>query len=363
MFGTWRLLLALEVVLAHLLSVWPLGGNAVFSFFVLSGFLMTAIMQKSYGYTPQGRKRFALNRALRLLPNYWFAAALSLILILILGSASVTAYKSNIGIPDTALEWFEAVFMVIPSWKPLTGEPRLVHQVWALTVEIFYYALICFGLSRTKKATRYWFFGSLTCVVLLFALEADRKILYNTILAGSFPFAAGAMAWHYRETILAFLDRLRLGAAGMVGLRWLYLFLFYGLVRDLIPEVGPMRQLIEHGTVLLCMAVVVRLHAVPRSHPAGRIDELLGAYSYPVYLLHWSAGLIAGIWLYGAPPISHSYLTLPAFLIAMPILFVLSSVCVFVIDKWANRLRSDKRPAGPAVESAAEARPGLAVTP
>ena len=78
MFGIWRTLLAIEVVAYHILPLPLIGRYAVFSFFVLSGFLMTEIMQRAYGYTPGGSVRYLANRALRLLPSYWFAAALGM---------------------------------------------------------------------------------------------------------------------------------------------------------------------------------------------------------------------------------------------------------------------------------------------
>lgn len=350
MFGTWRLLLAFEVVFAHLLGMTPLGGNAVFSFFVLSGFLMTAIMQKTYGYTVQGRMRFTANRLLRLLPNYWFAAATALLLLAAVGAESALAYKRILYRPETPLEWFENATMLFLSWRPIEVEPRLAPATWALTVEIFYYALICFGISRTEKRARWWFLGSLVWLAAVFAAGGDRTALYGTIASGSFPFAAGALAYHRREAILAFAERLRIGALGAVGLRWLYLLIFYQVLYGLVPSGLAARELAEAGTAALSIVVVVCLFAVRRDHPIGRIDALLGAYSYPVYLLHWSCGLIGAALVYGLP-ITGEYRTLAAFLAALPFLFMLSSVCVFGIDRQANRLRERNKRGKPAAES------------
>ena len=51
MFGTYRTLLALMIVALHLGGVPVIGGYAVFGFYILSGYLMTLIMQTSYGYS------------------------------------------------------------------------------------------------------------------------------------------------------------------------------------------------------------------------------------------------------------------------------------------------------------------------
>ena len=65
MFGAWRLLLALLVVLGHLHRPWWPASWAVFSFYVISGYLMSLILDETYGWTGAGRRRFALNRFLR----------------------------------------------------------------------------------------------------------------------------------------------------------------------------------------------------------------------------------------------------------------------------------------------------------
>ena len=53
MFGTFRYLLAHMVVVSHLwraISIWA-GTYAVFSFFLLSGYLMALVLHSTYGFT------------------------------------------------------------------------------------------------------------------------------------------------------------------------------------------------------------------------------------------------------------------------------------------------------------------------
>jgi peptidoglycan/LPS O-acetylase OafA/YrhL len=361
MFGTWRLLLALEVVLAHLLRVHPLGANAVVSFFVLSGFLMTAIMQESYGYNAAGRLRFATNRALRLLPGYWFAAVMALLLIVLVGSENALTYQNVLAPPATVVEWFENLTILFVDYKPVDVAPRLVPPSWALTVEIVYYALICAGLSRTENRCRAWFLASLVLAVAMLAWGGYANALYGTILSGSLPFAAGSLAYHKRAAITAWLDRLRVGGAGWVVLRWFYLFQFYWVFKHYIPHGIAARELAMLGTIFVSVFVVVRLFSIDRKHRLGRFDEFLGAYSYPVYLLHFNAGLIAAALVYGLP-FTDDYRDWPVFVVAMPILVLLSTVCVFAIDKQADRLRARNKASDRPAE-AEPLQPGLAVAP
>ena len=75
MFGTYRYCLAHLVVLTHLAS-WPgVGSYAVFGFYMLSGFLMSLILNERYGFSLQGLRGYAANRALRIYPPYLFVLA------------------------------------------------------------------------------------------------------------------------------------------------------------------------------------------------------------------------------------------------------------------------------------------------
>ena len=75
--GSWRFFLAFLVVISHL---WKdmIGGPAayaVWGFYVLSGYLMTLVLNEKYGPSINGLKRYAYNRFLRIYPLYWAASA------------------------------------------------------------------------------------------------------------------------------------------------------------------------------------------------------------------------------------------------------------------------------------------------
>jgi peptidoglycan/LPS O-acetylase OafA/YrhL len=54
------------VIFLHPGGILAIGGYAVFGFYILSGYLMTLIMQKNYGYSRGGVARYAVNRFLRI---------------------------------------------------------------------------------------------------------------------------------------------------------------------------------------------------------------------------------------------------------------------------------------------------------
>ena len=155
MFGIFRTILALLVVTGHLFSPSSLGTFAVFGFYILSGYLMTYIMQNTYAYNMLGQKKFLLNRTLRIYPSYWFAALLSLVLLLYCGE-KITEFKRTIYLPENSVEVLQNIFLVFFN----SSRPRLSPATWALTVELFYYVCICFGASKTPTITASWFFLS-----------------------------------------------------------------------------------------------------------------------------------------------------------------------------------------------------------
>lgn len=79
--GTYRLILALLVLVSHMgLTVLGLnpGVVAVISFFMLSGYVMTALIKRYY-LAPRSIPDFYLDRLMRLQPQYLFYLTLSVI--------------------------------------------------------------------------------------------------------------------------------------------------------------------------------------------------------------------------------------------------------------------------------------------
>src|SRR5450759_1833879 len=81
--GIIRVLLALSVVAAHFGGIWNLrfvGGQvAVQSFYIISGFYMSLILNEKYVGKNKSYKLFITNRFLRLYPIYWTVLLLTII--------------------------------------------------------------------------------------------------------------------------------------------------------------------------------------------------------------------------------------------------------------------------------------------
>jgi peptidoglycan/LPS O-acetylase OafA/YrhL len=340
MFGIWRALLSVEVVAHHLLGMPVIGFYAVFSFFVLSGFLMTAIMHGTYGYTGAGFARYASNRALRLFPSYWFAMLVSLALIALFGGEIVARYNPAMTVPHSLRAWAENISMIFWNILPKDELPRLVPLTWALTVEISCYVLIGLGASRTRLTSLLWLIISLAYVVVIRRLHPEGgDWLYAAIPAGFLPFSIGALAWHYRGEARAVLIRLGIDDPRLliVG-RWL----LYGAIMVAQAQTG-WKWLTMFGNWLnICVSalIVCALFAVRPNEKLRGIDKIIGDFSYPIYLLHIQMGLVAGILLFGAPAAPG----LGVFILGLFLTILLSLICARVIDPVVERLRTRIKP-------------------
>lgn len=76
MFGTFRMFLALNVVVGHMggsyFGIIMPGIAAVVCFFMISGYAMSGLIQGSYPRLPEDVGHFYLDRILRLGPQYYF---------------------------------------------------------------------------------------------------------------------------------------------------------------------------------------------------------------------------------------------------------------------------------------------------
>lgn len=346
MFGIWRTLLAIEVVAFHLLFIPFIGAYAVVSFFVLSGFLMTAIVHGTYGYSAEGLCRYLTNRALRLYPSYWLACAVTVALIAILGTDAVARYHPAMTLPVTPGAWVENLTMIFPDIVPRDVLPRLVPLAWALTVEIVFYILIGLGLSRTKKTTLIWLAASLAYVAFATTLnhprDAASEIIpvyqYSAIPAGSLPFAVGALIWHMRGGIHNRLTTIRIGdPRSLIAIRWV----LYMTVASLNAQWGwtPLVMIGNWLNVGLSGLIVCALFHTAPGNWLRTVDKAVGDFSYPIYLLHLQMGLVATIWLFGGPVSGRSMKSLAVFVVGLALTLVASAFIARVVDPAVEHLR------------------------
>lgn len=338
MFGVMRLYLALAVAAYHVLGVPFIGQYAVFAFFVLSGFLMTTIMHDSYGYTLAGRQRFVVNRFLRLYPSYWIAAVVAILVVLYCGEAYVRQYKDVLYLPRSASSILSNLTMVYPNVFPTRIEPRLSPPTWAITIELFFYALICLGISKSRIATTAWLAVSVIYVIVTVVLNTLPGYRYSSIFAGSLPFSMGACLYFFKKDIADVLNAHRAFSIRNLALAHIATYALivvgYKYTRsDFIQESGL------YITTALTALMVVKLYYVKAPGPWVKWDKLMGDYSYPVYLLHWQLSALASFLLKSGAAHARTHATIALFPLTMAMVFAVATAIIFGVDPMVERLR------------------------
>lgn len=345
MFGALRTALALMVMSQHLLNLVPLGKYAVFLFYIISGYLMTLIMHQTYGYSLKGQLQFLLNRILRLYPVYWVVIAATYLFIYYLGEDMTRNYNRSLYLPTSLAEIIGNITMIFWSWSPVHVYPRLSPATWALTIEIFFYIMICLGLSRTLNRIRIWFFFSVLYVFVTWFLQWDIRERYFPILAASLPFSIGSSIYFYAKTPpygIPFLSKVKISAS------WLFLLL---LINALIGfyfytrlKIGFLNELVFYINLILASWLVYKIALGETVFPIRpTLDKFLGDFSYPIYLMHWQVGLLVSYTLFGSPTHRFNMRLVENFFVSLVVVFLFSFLLTELVDKPIQKYRAKIR--------------------
>lgn len=281
MFGTYRYLLAFGVVAHHSTLGGLLGGvghDAVFCFYALSGYLMTAVLQERYGYTPAGLARYGANRALRIYPPYWLALALALGVI-----ASIGSPGGPVRWPVSSDDRARSIGLIgLTAWQPI----RVISPAWSLQVELCFYAAMGLGLSRGPRITAAWWCASAAWVVVLLVRHVEPGVRFASLGGSSIAFASGALVYHYGTARSRAPARPVVMASGVALAGW-----FVASRHWMDPSLGLY--------VALALGVVLQwgLASAALPAPVRRLDDWLGAVSYSVFLLHTPILVVIDAWI------------------------------------------------------------------
>ncbi len=296
--GIIRTLLALSVVLYH---SWPgelfVGGaNAVRLFYTISGFLISFILMESKRYNRV--RDFYLSRYLRLFPVYFVVALTTLILYQTIGNDAFFATFANAPFGATVLLSLSNLAILGQDWVLFLGANSdgyflarnftqgqaplwfglLLPQAWSLSLELCFYAIAPFVLSKRRLL-----FG------LFFASIAVRVALYVSGVGTTDPwtyrffpselslFLAGSIA---HQTLRPFYNKWF--AQRTNGLSTIATFAMCSLI-----VFFPLVPIEAHAKDLLLLALFVIALPLLFSFQCNHIfDAKLGELSYPIYVVH-----------------------------------------------------------------------------
>lgn len=354
-----RALAVIAVVLYH--ADLPVRGGflGVEIFFVLSGFLITALLLTEWlQHDRVDLEAFWLRRARRLLP------ALFLLLAGTLGIAAFLPAAETVGIGSETL----AALGYIMNWHLVLGgqsyfdigvRPSLLQHLWSLAVEEQFYLLwpLIFAVGLRFLRLRGLLVGTVVLAVgsallaaMLFQPGADPSRIYygtDTRASGILLGAVLAMVWApwrqpaaARRSVGWTLDLL--GIAGLVGL---------GVATVQLFDSHPL--LYRGGITLVALGTVLVIAAI--THPRTRLLPALlawgpmrwiGQRSYGIYLWHWPIFQITRPYLdvpFDGPGLLAARIGATLLLTELSYRLVEMPIRRGAFDRLAQRLRSHKR--------------------
>lgn len=328
-----RALAALYVVAHHISEVvWPrqnppapygaflvipmiYGQLAVAAFIVLSGFSLMLPVARHGNRLPWSVAGFYWRRARRILPPYYLAMALSLLLIwLWIGQKTGTDW--DVSLPVTMSAVVEHVLLLQDF--SMTQSQAINYAFWSIAMECQIYLLFPLLVPLWRRyppllASVCVTLASLIALYALYPTWIGQLPFYSSIefapqffglfamgMFGASVYRSTSPVWrHMREWRVW--DALALGSLAL--LFWLAPVIHW-YVRDLIVGVATV------GLLLAAARAGVRnpIHAALEWRPLVWI----GGFSYSVYLIH--APLIQLLWQYGLRPLGFGLNALPTYL-------------------------------------------------
>lgn len=262
-----------------------LGSLGVWTFFVISGFIMLHVSWHRFGNDGQAT-RFLRDRAIRVFPLYW---------LLTLAYAALAKEATPVANIIKSL-------LFLPHSDALDGQPYPVLALgWTLNYEVMFYGIFALGLLWSVRKN-----GIVFVLVALVALTLVGRTVSDLGTAGTFwtspiilLFLAGMMVCIVRRQVTS-----------RASWRWSGL----AALALLIAEVPVSMLLLEPSSTWLPVSIavaaigsvaLVTLCPGPSGGVIGRWGEFLGDASYSLYLSHpFSIIVVVQLWIRIAPDLS-----------------------------------------------------------
>lgn len=308
MFGILRYLLAIMVVAHHFIGLKYSGRYAVYIFFVVSGFLMTTIINTSY---KENIKGYVINRFLRIYPSYFIAVVLTAITIWMIPEVmNINVWWSK-GLPGSVYDL--ALYDV-----------EFIPQAWTIRVELIMYMVMIFTCT-SRERVKAWVYTSVVLMLLVSVSGMDYYARYESIFSASLPFSLGSFLFYQEK---------RDPNYWMIGICSVLLLIIpvaetLGLLDKAKSIFGSLGLLLA---TLLGYLILNELRLVRPKDTLKKIDSFLGELSYPIYLTHLTIGSV--LIVYGM-----SFRTVGMFLASLPLVNLVAWVFAKCVDGQIEKVR------------------------
>jgi peptidoglycan/LPS O-acetylase OafA/YrhL len=349
--GLFRVILAISVVLSHIAKTKSpfyqgFGGtNSVEIFFLVSGFYIALILDKTY----RSKRIFYLNRILRLYPIYLIVCLLVLLTSIFRRGVAENLFDyspfvllistlSNLTLIGTDwLMFFDTSNGGIQLTSSVVTGDRMrdllwIAPAWSLGIEITFYAMapiLCKWRSRFLLAT---IIG--LCTIRIVFNQSDFNFVESPFDARFFPFELP----YFLVGILLYRYRRDTKLETTIPLKYLYpaLALFFLIFETLRSSLGLSRT--ASMAVLVIVAAVVVLFG-----QSSEFDRKFGELSYPIYISHI---FVAQLYEFSSTGIVKKFPLLDNSHVSMSVqvlLMVVTSYFLLQITKPIEKIRDKNR--------------------
>jgi len=356
-----RALAVASVFAFHAGVAWSPGGFiGVDVFFVISGFLITALLLEEWRREATLEVwRFWGRRARRLLPALFTLLVAVWVVVPFLASEQAGRLRSDVWAALTYVSNWKLIFEH-QSYFQSAGRPPLLQHLWSLAVEEQFYLLwplvLWVGLSVCRRASRLtgWILagalGSAALMAVLYTPGADPSRAYygtdtrlGTILIGA-ALACVWAPWRNRREATA-LGRTVLGAAGVAAL---------AVLAWCVAGLHQFDDILYRGGLVGVAAASAVLVAVATHHATPGLAKVLGSRpmvwlgrrSYGLYLVHWPVSLLTRPYYdvpLSGPALFGLRVALTVGLAALSYRFIEAPVRTGALGRLRNDLRDDLR--------------------
>ncbi len=319
--GLIRLLLALSVLAVHFGGIWKcnfVGGQiAVQSFYIISGFYMSLILNEKYVGTNGSYRLFITNRFLRLFPIYWTILILTITTWVVIGIVTnqpamiLSNYSSvHLNIFSITFLIFSNIFIFGQDMVMFLGinaqnghlfftsnfantSPPFWHflfipQAWTLGLELMFYLIAPFIVKKSLKV--------IMLIILLSILL--RLFIYNFLHFQNDPwsyrffpteicfFLSGNLSYRIFVKIRNYSIHRYIFLIDFLGLGLFTCFFYYlpSLKFDILPF--SIKEIIYFSGVIFSIPLLFKFLR------KSKFDNQIGELSYPVYISHIFVGMI-----------------------------------------------------------------------
>ena len=312
MFGTWRYILAILVLISHASSLeFNLGVFAVINFLIISGYLNANLLEKYYSI--KNVKLYYFDRFLRIAPQFYFY----FILIIIIN------YRLNI----FDFEFIDVLtnFSILPLGYYLIFDnlfsydyKLMIPPTWTLGLELTFYLIFPYIIFRKKIDSI--FFLSFLVFVIAFSFQFYNRAINYTLLPGTlFIFLIGAYAYY---------EDIKKNKFILTVLLCLVLMLMITIFNKEFYKILYNKEVIS-GIIVGSLLINIK------KYRSNKIDFFLGNLSYGIYLNHFICLKILSY-----------YFNLTSFqliIFAIIISSLLSFLSYYYIEIFFNKLRKKNR--------------------